>query len=80
MSSFSVQKAALEGQPGLVRSLLADDAKLINAKDDVSYVPMTRLSSLGDFARTASATIPSAASKFIVAAIRGWGWGREHGS
>jgi hypothetical protein len=37
MSSFSIQKAALEGQPGLVRSLLAEDAKLINAKDDVSF-------------------------------------------
>ena len=51
MSGFSIHKAALEGrlkriyqcptkltkgQPGLVRSVLSHDAKLINAKDDVS--------------------------------------------
>ncbi|ORY25177.1 ankyrin repeat-containing domain protein [Naematelia encephala] len=34
MSGFSIQRAALEGQPGLVRSLLSENPNLINAKDD----------------------------------------------
>ncbi|WVR03446.1 hypothetical protein IAU60_000437 [Kwoniella sp. DSM 27419] len=40
MSSFSIHKAALEGQPGLVRSLLNDDPKLVNSKDDDGRTPL----------------------------------------
>ncbi|UOH83887.1 hypothetical protein LQV05_006625 [Cryptococcus neoformans] len=40
MSSFSVHKAALEGQTGLARSLLNDDPKLINSKDEDGRTPL----------------------------------------
>ena len=47
MSSFSIHKAALEGQPGLVRSILSEDAKAINAKDDVGDPFLALVPSLG---------------------------------
>ncbi|OCF41718.1 26S proteasome non-ATPase regulatory subunit 10 [Kwoniella heveanensis CBS 569] len=40
MSSFSIHKAALEGQPGLIRTLLNDDPKLVNAKDEDGRTPL----------------------------------------
>ncbi|WWD22373.1 hypothetical protein CI109_106864 [Kwoniella shandongensis] len=39
MSSFSIHKAAMEGQPGMVRSLLNEDPKLINVKDEDGRTP-----------------------------------------
>ncbi|CAD6571974.1 MAG: hypothetical protein TREMPRED_000427 [Tremellales sp. Tagirdzhanova-0007] len=40
MSGLSIHKAALEGQPGLIRSLLSEEPKLINAKDDDGRTPL----------------------------------------
>ncbi|GMK54505.1 hypothetical protein CspeluHIS016_0110910 [Cutaneotrichosporon spelunceum] len=39
-SNLTIHRAAQEGQPGLIRSLLADNEKLINAKDEDGRTPL----------------------------------------
>ncbi|WWC97125.1 hypothetical protein V866_004003 [Kwoniella sp. B9012] len=48
MSSFSIHKAALEGQPGLIRSLLSEDPKLVNSKDEDGRTPLHWASTTGN--------------------------------